>query len=88
MASSSSIWLALLIYESPIVVEGYVNGANAAEQLARSRSRAILVRHYLEVHFMLEASHIGIVTMGVMRHILLPRDSHDVSQCISQIHAG
>jgi hypothetical protein len=64
MASSSSIWLALLIYESPIVVEGYVNGANAAEQLARSRSRAILVRHYLEVHFMLEASHIGIVTMG------------------------
>jgi phospholipid/cholesterol/gamma-HCH transport system substrate-binding protein len=52
------------IYESPIVVEGYANDANAAEQLALSRSRAILVRHYLEVHFMLDASHIGIVTMG------------------------
>jgi phospholipid/cholesterol/gamma-HCH transport system substrate-binding protein len=54
------------IFESPIVVEGYANGSNVAEQLALSRSRAILVRHYLEVHFMLDASHIGIVTMGTL----------------------
>lgn len=51
------------IFESAIVIEGYAHGANPAEQLALSRSRASLVRHYLEVHFMLDASHIGIVTM-------------------------
>jgi outer membrane protein OmpA-like peptidoglycan-associated protein len=51
------------IFESAIVVEGYANGANSAEQLALSRSRAIAVRHYLEAHFILDASHIGIVTM-------------------------
>jgi len=52
------------ICESAIVLEGYANDANAGEQLAISRGRAILVRHYLEVHFMLDAAHIGVVSMG------------------------
>ncbi len=51
------------IVESPIVIEGYWNGAGSADQLARSRNRAILVRRYLQNHFQLDASHLGIVAM-------------------------
>ena len=47
----------------PIVVEGYWEGANAADQIARSRARAILVRRYLQNHFQLDPSHLGIVGM-------------------------
>jgi phospholipid/cholesterol/gamma-HCH transport system substrate-binding protein len=51
------------IVGSPIVIEGYWSGANSAEQLAGSRSRAIAVRNYLQNHFQLDASHFGIVAM-------------------------
>ena len=51
------------IVESPIVIEGYWSGDDSAEQLARSRSRAILVRRYLQNHFQLDASHLGVVPM-------------------------
>jgi len=49
--------------QSPIVVEGYWAGPDPAEQLARSRSRAILLRRYLEDHFQVDPSHIGIVAL-------------------------
>jgi len=45
---------------SPIVIEGYCGGA---EQLLRSRSRAILVRQYLQNHFQLDSSQLGIVPL-------------------------
>ena len=51
------------IAASPIVIEGYSDGADAGEQLARSRARAILVRNYLQNHFQLDASHLGVVAM-------------------------
>jgi phospholipid/cholesterol/gamma-HCH transport system substrate-binding protein len=51
------------IAASPVVVEGYSSGANAGEQLARSRARAILVRNYLQNHFQLDASHLGAVAL-------------------------
>ncbi len=51
------------IVESPIVIEGYDEGESADEQLARSRTRAILVRQYLLNHFQLDASHIGMLAM-------------------------
>jgi len=50
------------IVEASVVVEGYSN-ATGADQIARSRSRAILVRLYLQNHFQLDASHLGVVTM-------------------------
>ena len=50
------------IVESPIVVEGYCSG-RAADQLRLSRGRAILVRQYLQTHFQLESSSLGIVAM-------------------------
>jgi phospholipid/cholesterol/gamma-HCH transport system substrate-binding protein len=51
------------IAASPIVIEGYFEGPNAAEQIARSRSRALAVRSYLQNHFQLDASHLGVVAM-------------------------
>jgi phospholipid/cholesterol/gamma-HCH transport system substrate-binding protein len=48
---------------SPIVIEGYSSGTDAAEQLSRSRTRAILVRNYLQKHFQLDGSHLGLVAM-------------------------
>jgi phospholipid/cholesterol/gamma-HCH transport system substrate-binding protein len=49
--------------ESPIVIEGYSAGGNAADQLASSRNRAILVRRYLQVHFQLDPGNLGAVPM-------------------------
>ena len=51
------------IIESPIVIEGYSNGAVSADQLRCSRSRAMLVRQYLQTHFQLDASNLGVVPM-------------------------
>jgi len=51
------------IAESPIVIEGYWGGTNAADQLAWSRSRAILVRQYIQTHFQLDPGNVGAVSM-------------------------
>jgi len=51
------------IVENPIVIEGYWGGANGADQLALSRSRAILVRQYLQSHFQLDPGNLGAVSM-------------------------
>jgi len=51
------------IFESPIVIEGYCNGTRPAEQIRLSRIRAILVRQYLQSHFQLDPSNVGIVAM-------------------------
>jgi phospholipid/cholesterol/gamma-HCH transport system substrate-binding protein len=51
------------VLESPIVVEGYRDGDVPADQLRLSRSRAMLVRQYLQTHFQLDTSNLGIVAM-------------------------
>jgi phospholipid/cholesterol/gamma-HCH transport system substrate-binding protein len=51
------------VEESPIVVEGYWGGSNPADQLLRSRNRAILVRHYLQNHFQLDPGHLGVIPL-------------------------
>jgi hypothetical protein len=51
------------IVESPIVVEGYWRSGTAADQLWRSRSRAILVRQYLLAQLQLDPGNLGIVPM-------------------------
>jgi phospholipid/cholesterol/gamma-HCH transport system substrate-binding protein len=51
------------IFESPIVVEGYCSGGRSVEQLNASHARAILVRQYLQAHFQLDSSNLGIVPM-------------------------
>lgn len=47
----------------PMVIEGYWAGANTVDRLALSRSRAILVREYLERRFQLESGNLGVVAM-------------------------
>jgi phospholipid/cholesterol/gamma-HCH transport system substrate-binding protein len=51
------------IVASPIIVEGYRGGHDAADQLIVSRSRAILVRRYIQYHFQLDSGHLGAVPL-------------------------
>jgi hypothetical protein len=47
----------------PIVIEGYWSGDSVADQIAFSRSRAILVRQYLQNHFHITPGNLGVVSM-------------------------
>jgi len=49
--------------ESPVVVEGYSEEGGPANQLARSKRRAILIREYLQSHFQLDPGNLGAVPM-------------------------
>ncbi len=49
--------------EKPLVVEGYGSG-DAAEQVALSRKRAIVVTRYLENHFQIDSRKIGFVALN------------------------
>jgi phospholipid/cholesterol/gamma-HCH transport system substrate-binding protein len=51
------------IIDSPVVIEGYWNGPDPADQIRFSRRRAMLVRQYLQTHFQLQTSKIGLVPM-------------------------
>ena len=51
------------IVESPIVIEGYWDGEGRADELAFSRSRALLVRQYVQAHFQLDPGNVGAVSM-------------------------
>ena len=46
-----------------IVIEGYSDGANPADQMTSSRNRAILVRQYLQTRFQLDPNKLGIVAL-------------------------
>jgi phospholipid/cholesterol/gamma-HCH transport system substrate-binding protein len=49
--------------ESPVVVEGYSEGDDPANQLALSRGRAVVARQYLLNHFRLNPSSLGAVPL-------------------------
>jgi phospholipid/cholesterol/gamma-HCH transport system substrate-binding protein len=51
------------VLESAIIVEGYRDGNVPSDQLRLSRSRAMLVRQYLQTHFQLDTSNLGVVPM-------------------------
>jgi len=51
------------IVESPVVIEGYWNGDVPADQLRFSRSRATLVRQYLQARFQLDPRNLGVVPL-------------------------
>jgi phospholipid/cholesterol/gamma-HCH transport system substrate-binding protein len=51
------------VLNHPIVIEGYSDGADPADQLSSSRNRAILVREYLQRQFQLDQNKLGIVSM-------------------------
>jgi phospholipid/cholesterol/gamma-HCH transport system substrate-binding protein len=47
----------------PVVVEGYSNSQDKAQQMALSYGRAVLVRHYLENRFHLESKDVGVIAL-------------------------
>jgi len=51
------------IINSPLVIEGYQNGDVAADQLRLSRSRAMAIRQYLQMHFQLDTGDLGVVPL-------------------------
>ena len=51
------------LLNDPIVIEGYSDGADPADQLSVSRKRATLVREYLQRQFQLDQSDLGTVSM-------------------------
>ena len=51
------------VFDRPIVIEGYSNGADPADPVSSSRHRAILVRLYLQNRFQLYPSNLGIVAL-------------------------
>jgi hypothetical protein len=51
------------LMESPMVIEGYWNGGVPADQLRCSRSRAMLVKQYLQAHFQLDPRNTGVVAL-------------------------
>ena len=51
------------VVESPVVIEGYSNGGVSAAQLRSSRSRAMLVKQYLQAHFQLDPRNMGVVAL-------------------------
>ncbi len=51
------------VLNHPVVIEGYSDGADTADELSSSRNRAILVREYLQHRFQLDPSKVGVVSM-------------------------
>jgi phospholipid/cholesterol/gamma-HCH transport system substrate-binding protein len=51
------------IFQGPVVVEGYSDCEIVSDRLAVSRSRAILVRNYLQSHFHLDTGKLGAVAL-------------------------
>jgi phospholipid/cholesterol/gamma-HCH transport system substrate-binding protein len=52
------------VAQSPIVVEGYSNSGNAADQLSDARRRSLVVRSYVLNHFQLDPGHMGAVALA------------------------
>jgi len=60
-----------------IIVEGYSNEASVADQMAASRSRSLIVAHYLEKRFHLSAKNIGLMPLNAAAPPSSGKDSWD-----------
>jgi phospholipid/cholesterol/gamma-HCH transport system substrate-binding protein len=54
------------VFQHPLVVEGYSDAGDPADQLARSYNRASLVRAYLEARFPFVAKLLGVIPLNSM----------------------
>jgi phospholipid/cholesterol/gamma-HCH transport system substrate-binding protein len=52
------------ILNDPIVIEGYSDGSDSADQLLSSRNRAIVVREYLQHQLQMDQSKLGVVSLS------------------------
>jgi phospholipid/cholesterol/gamma-HCH transport system substrate-binding protein len=60
-----------------IVVEGYSNQPSAADEIAASRSRSLIIAHYLEKRFHLSAKNIGLMPLNATAPPSSGKDSWD-----------
>lgn len=60
-----------------IVVEGYSNQLSVADQMAASRSRSLIVAHYLEKRFHLSAKNMGLMPLNATAPPSSGKDSWD-----------
>jgi len=65
------------VIDQPIVVEGYSNQASAAEEMATSWSRSLIIAHYLEKRFHLNAKNIGLIPLNATAPSSSGKDSWD-----------
>jgi len=52
------------VMNQPIIIEGYSNHASAGDEMVTSRSRSLLIAHYLEKRFHLSAKNIGLMPLN------------------------
>ena len=52
------------VFQHPVVIEGYSDADNPADQLARSYSRAFQVRTYLVARFPFVARNVGVMPLS------------------------
>jgi phospholipid/cholesterol/gamma-HCH transport system substrate-binding protein len=52
------------VFQHPVVIEGYSDGADPADQLARSYNRAFMVRTYLDSRFPFAAKNVGVMPLS------------------------
>ena len=65
------------VMDQPIIIEGYSNHASAADEMATSRSRSLLIAHYLEKRFHLSARNIGLMPLSDTAPSSSGKDSWD-----------
>jgi phospholipid/cholesterol/gamma-HCH transport system substrate-binding protein len=53
-----------VVFQHPVVIEGYSDAGDPADQLARSYNRAFLVRTYLEARFPFVAKNVGVMPLS------------------------
>jgi phospholipid/cholesterol/gamma-HCH transport system substrate-binding protein len=65
------------VIDQPIIVEGYSNQASAANEMVTSRSRSLIVVHYLEKRFHLSPKNIGVMPLNATAPPSSGKDSWD-----------
>jgi phospholipid/cholesterol/gamma-HCH transport system substrate-binding protein len=65
------------VIRQAIVVEGYSNQPSAADEMVTSRSRSLMVAHYLEKRFHLSAKNIGVMPLNSTAPPSSGKDSWD-----------
>jgi phospholipid/cholesterol/gamma-HCH transport system substrate-binding protein len=65
------------VTDQPIIVEGYSIQTSIADEMATSRSRSLIVAHYLEKRFHLSAKNIGLMPLNATAPPSSGKDSWD-----------
>jgi phospholipid/cholesterol/gamma-HCH transport system substrate-binding protein len=65
------------VMNQPIIIEGYSNHASTGDEMVTSRSRSLLIAHYLEKRFHLSVKNIGLMPLNSTAPSSSGKDSWD-----------